>query len=389
MAKIVHISDLHISEHILRGPHHDPRGPHRYGHDVGAFLALDAFLKSFDWDLLVITGDVSRVGNIESFEGIRNWLENEIVFAEIRIGLNLSKSESRHYVVIPGNHDRFNGGLTQGSLDNYHQEFPVVRAGTMETFTIEEITINIHMFDSTWEDGGFAYGRVDQRSLVPKRLREDHIDLAILHHHFLQPPRHRREITTELMNSTEVAAYMLNSGFDGVLFGHTHKGYIGRSSVNVLSGLLNDHRKQPRFWSKFFPKFLLRNNDDDNLVAYKREKARNGQFPTLESFFNYLYLRGKGFKLRGPSAFENIKGFHDQMKKATSDAGIAGEIANARKKQVLISLAPSACQAEAKWNGLHVIDIKKGSDSKVTFEWDRYQLDGAQFCVKPRDIHLA
>ncbi len=171
--RIAHISDLHISEHLLRGPQRNARLPHRYGHDVNAFLALDLYLKNSEWDLLLITGDVSRIGNIESFEGVRNWLENEILFGDTRLGLNLSKSTTRKYLIIPGNHDRFNGNLTQGSLDLYHQEFPVVRSGSVETLQLKGEKVNIHFYDSTSSDGGFAFGRIDQRSLTPKQLSND------------------------------------------------------------------------------------------------------------------------------------------------------------------------------------------------------------------------
>lgn len=389
MVNVVHISDLHISEHLLRGAHHDARVPHRYGHDVQAFLALDAFLKDSEWDLLIITGDVSRIGSLESFEWVRNWLENEIVFGDTHVGLNLSKSQSKRYVIIPGNHDRFNGGLTQGSLDNYHQEFPVVKAGATESVTIGTVMINIHKFDSTWEGGGFGYGRVDDRSLVAKTLSDDHVDLAILHHHFLQPPKHPREVDTELTNSSEVAAYMLNSGFDGIFFGHTHKGYIGRPSVDVLSGLLNDRRKRPRFWTRLVPNFLLRRRAGDSLVAYKRETARNGQLPTLESYFNYIYLRQRGHNLAGPSSFDSIRQFYDQMNSVSANTTMAGELAKAKEKRVLISLAPSACQAEAEWNGFHTVKIEKNPDQGFRFEWDRYQFDGSRFCVKQRHMHVS
>ncbi len=392
MVRMVHISDLHISEHLLRGPNKDPRIPHRYGHNVNAFLALDQFLKDSEWDLLLITGDISRVGNIESFEWIRNWLENEILFGETHLGLNLSKSATRKYLVIPGNHDRFNGNLKQGSLDRYHQEFPVVRSGSVKTIQVKSDTVNVHFFDSTTEDGGFALGYIDQRSLVPKSLRDDQIDIALLHHHFLQPPKHPREISTELTNSAEVATYMLNAGFDAIFFGHTHKGYIGRPSIKILSGLLNDRRKCPRFWTRWTPKLLLqllRKGDEECLVSYKRETAQNGQLPTLASYFDYLYLCQKGFNLLGPSLFDNIRGFYAQMKVAAAEKSMSAELAKVKKKRILISLAPSACQAEAEWNGLHVVEISKSPLSGFAFEWDRYEYDGAEFRVKPRDAHVS
>ena len=385
---IVHISDLHISEHLLRGADQKSYLPHRYGHDVAAFLALDMFLKTTPWDLLLITGDVSRIGNIESFEWVRNWLENEILFGETHLGLNLSKSSDRRYLIIPGNHDRFNGKLSQGSLDLYHQEFPVVKSGSKQQLTIRDQIVNVHFFDSTDAEGGFAFGRIDPKSLIPKQLKPSEIHLAMLHHHFLQPPKHPREISTELTNSSEVAAYMLNTGFDGIFFGHTHKGYIGYPSVKILSGLLNDKRKGPRFWTRLVPKWLLRKTEQDCLVSYKREAAKNGQLPTLASYFDYLFLAQQGNKLSGPGAFESIRQFYSQMAGVASDRTMSAALADAKMKKVLISLAPSACQAEARWKGFHTVTLSK-SDGVLNATWDRYEFDGAQFALMARNAHVS
>ncbi|WP_020404965.1 metallophosphoesterase family protein [Hahella ganghwensis] len=166
--KIVHISDLHISEHLTRGADSHFKWPHRYGHNMQAFLALDGFLKKKDWDLLVITGDVSRIGNSESFEYVRNWLENEINIGAHSVGLNLSKDENRRYIIIPGNHDRFNGAKVQGSLEKYNHEFPVVRSGTTESLFVSDVRVNIHLYDSTQDNHSFAYGFIDQKNLTPK-----------------------------------------------------------------------------------------------------------------------------------------------------------------------------------------------------------------------------
>ena len=384
---VVHISDLHISEHLLRGAAKFYI-PHRYGHDVHAFLALDAFLKGTKWDLLLITGDVSRIGNIQSFESVRNWLENQIFFGDTQIGLNLSKSPNRKYFIIPGNHDRFGGKLTQGSLDLYYSEFPVVRSGSVQSLTIHDQRVNIHLFDSTISDGGFAYGRIEQKALISKTLADTDIDLALLHHHFLQPPNHPREVATELTNSAEVAAYMLKTGFDAIFFGHTHKGYIGKPSVDILSGFLNDKRKKPRFWTRLIPKFLVRKKESDCLVSYRREKAQNGQLPTLESYFDYLFLLQKGYELKGPSSFSNIRDFYKQINDASVDTHIAVLLNRARQKRILISLAPSACQAEAERNGFHVITFSRLSDDCLDTSWKYFEFDGSEFQVKPYDKHL-
>lgn len=387
--RVVHISDLHISEHLLRGADSTFYLPHRYGHNVQAFLALNHFLKTTEWDLLLITGDISRIGNIQSFEWVRNWLENEIVFGETHLGLNLSKSSDRAYLIIPGNHDRFNGELRQSSLDLYHQEFPVVRSGSVKSFTVHGHKINVHFFDSTTSEGGFAFGAIEQRSLTPKNLSDEDIDIALLHHHFLQPPKHPREISTELTNSADVAAYMLNAGFDGVFFGHTHKGYIGRPNVDTLSGLLNDRRKVPRVFSRLIPKWLMRKLEGECLVSYKRESARNGQLPTLASYFNYLHLQQKGHNLKGPASFENIRQFYDQMDDSSANGSIRDELEKIKSKKILISLAPSACQAEAQWKGLHTVTFNRDEKGLLEVSWDRFEFDGSDFQKKPRDLHVS
>lgn len=382
--KIVHISDLHISEHLLRAPQRQFRLPHRYGHDVQRFLALDGFLKNNEWDLLLITGDVSRIGNIESFEGLRNWLENEIFFGETKIGLNLSKSGSRRYQIIPGNRDRFNGNLTQGSLDNYHSEFDTVRSGGISTLDVNGERINIHYFDSTTQQGGFAHGHIDQRDMVAKNLSKTEINFALLHHHFLQPPKHPREISTEITNSAQVAAYMLNTGFDGIFFGHTHMSYIGRPSVEILTGLLHDRRKKPRLLKRLMPMWLVRHVEDACLVSYERTTAKNGQYPTLSAYFDYLYLKQQRYKIAGPEDFMTIREFYDQMNKITTTSPISDLLERIRKNRILISLAPSACQAEAKWHGFHVIDAERNPENgELMFEWKRYQFNGANFEALP------
>ncbi len=63
---IAHITDLHFSESLLK-PNESTRLPHRYGHDLDALYQLDSRLKSTKWDILVVSGDVSRVGHRDSF----------------------------------------------------------------------------------------------------------------------------------------------------------------------------------------------------------------------------------------------------------------------------------------------------------------------------------
>lgn len=386
--KIVHISDLHISEHLTEGADTHYKVPHRYGHNINALMALDTYLKKNDWDLLLITGDISRIGNVRSFEYARNWLESELHIGAHTLGLNLSKRDNQEYVIIPGNHDRFNGKLTQGSLDKYHHEFPNVRSGSTKSFYLRNERVNIHFFDSTENNGTFAYGRIDGKDLISKNTDEG-LNIAMLHHHFIQPPKHKRATATELLNSSDVSAYFLNSGFDGVFFGHTHQGYIGNPVIEVLCGILPDKRRVKRLMRRIIPKYFLRKMDDDCLVSYSRESAKNGQLPTLESYFNYLYLKKKGFDVCGPSSFNKISEFYKSLNELVNNSSLSNELEVLKGRRLLVSLAPSACQAEAKWVGFHEVTFYKNSTGSYDVEWDRYQYNGAKFEKIEDEIHLS
>ncbi|ODY27630.1 metallophosphoesterase family protein [Vibrio parahaemolyticus] len=376
--KIVHISDLHISEHILRDPSQSFKLPHRYGHDVQAFLSLDNYLKNSEWDLLVITGDVTRIGNVESFENVRNWLEGQLLLGGHQIGLKLNDIEDRDYVIIPGNHDRFNGKLTQGGLDNYHSQFNPIRSGSNKSFYFGKHRINVHLYDSTESNGSFAYGYLSPSDMVSKNLDEN-INIALLHHHFIQPPEHAREAATELTNSADVSAYILNSEFDGVFFGHTHQGYIGNPKIATLKSVLPDKRKKNRFWNRIAPKFLLRKMDGDCLVSYKRDKAKNGQLPTLESYFSYLYMRKNNVDVLGPNSFDNIKDFYAHIDSIAARREFESALQRLGDKNILISLAPSACQEEAEYKGFHEVIFTKEQSGKYTPTWRELRYNGNSF----------
>jgi len=384
--KVIHISDLHISEHLLRDPDLHFKLPHRYGHDIQVFLALDHFLNNNDWDVLAITGDISRIGNSESYELLRNWIYNKINVEDIEVGLNISAEESKHCIVIPGNHDCFNGNLMQEGLENYNREFDEVIRDHVVSKTFGNKTVNFHLFDSTWDKGGFAEGRIDPADMVVKNIEKESYDIALMHHHFIQPPKHKREKSTELQNSDKVAAYMLNSGFNCVMFGHTHQGYIGKPSIKALTKILSDKRTSGKFWKRLAQKVHLVKKDPNCLVSYKRESTKSGQLPTLESYFNYLYIQSEiNSTALPPSEFDTAAQFHAHIKQITKDNSLSERMKTLKEKRILVSLAPSACQAEAIWKGFNVINISKDNVSS----YDRYQFNGAKFELKDRDEHIS
>ena len=133
----------------------------------------------------------------------------------------------------------------------------------------------------------------------------------------------------------------------------------------------------------------MRKIDDDCLVSYKRESAKNGQLPTLKSFFEYLYLVKNHKTLKGPSEFDKISEFYEQLTGIMKSQSLDKELEDLYKREILISLAPSACQAEAKWVGFHEVVFSRDSSGVYKAHWDRYQYNGAKFDKKTQNEHLS
>lgn len=68
---------------------------------------------------------------------------------------------------------------------------------------------------------------------------------------------------------------------------------------------------------------------------------------------------------------------------------LSEELKNLKDKKMLIWLAPSACQAEAKWLSFHDIIFKKNDTGEYEASWERYQYNGAKFAKKHSDEHLS
>lgn len=358
LIRVVHISDLHISEQLISSTSDQVKAPHRYGHSFKALVALDSFLNNNPWDVLVVSGDVSRIGNIDSFVWVQNWIHHRVSIGASNLGLDLAEKPNRHYVIVPGNHDRFNGKFIQTSLDAYNNFFPVTTSGKQVTIKFGAVAANFHVFDSSDSNRTFAKGKIDTYDLTPRSISKDTLDIAVLHHHFIQPPEHRRERATEITNSQEVASYMLATGFDGVFFGHTHKSFVDYLPTGLITRMFPSKGQEATFWKSIIPKKIIELLSDNTTLGYEREPTQDGKFPTMESYFTYLYIRdGLGLDVSSPGKFPNVAGFYAHLEQFSALNKLTAEIAKLKQRRMLVSMAPSACQAEAKHNGFHVFDF--------------------------------
>jgi len=377
--RVVHVSDLHISEQLISSTANQVKAPHRYGHNFKAFIALDAFLNNNPWDVLVISGDVSRVGSIDSFVWVQTWIQKTVNVGTNTVGLDLAKNTNRHYVIVPGNHDRFNGNLTQTSLDDYNNTFPVIRSGKTVAFNFGAITTNFHVFDSSDSNRTFAKGKIDSYDLTPRAIAKNTLDIAVLHHHFIQPPEHERERSTELINSQDVANYMLSTGFDGVFFGHTHKSFVDYLPTGLITRMFPSKGQEATFWKSFIPKKIIEWFSVNPTLGYTRESTKDGKYPSVESYFTYFYIRDVlGLDVSSPGKFRNAAGFYAHLETFSALNNLNSEINKLKAHKLLVSMAPSACQAEAKRNGFHVFDFIFVNNALFKIDTFVYGLENGQ-----------
>lgn len=181
----MHLSDIHFREEKFWSPV-EQQGIEfwgRYGHDPVHLIELDKKIKELDWDILIISGDLTRVGHPTSFEYVKKWVYSTIsILKKIGeyIGLDLGNPESKyakHCFIVPGNHDRFNKegysfdprswkSLIQTKLDNYHKFFQDIGECIKEEIEVNNVKVNVYLCESTYEKGLFAKGCIDTTAIV-------------------------------------------------------------------------------------------------------------------------------------------------------------------------------------------------------------------------------
>lgn len=299
--KIIHISDIHFNVDIYSDPVFDPKFDHRYGSDTSVLSALSEFLLNHEFDFLVISGDLSRKGEKQSYHNVFSWLEADNNFAEGHLCVNLRK-RNIPYILVPGNHDRFNGGYVQTALKNYYDFFPLIKINSVSKYDKKGISCYFHLFDSSYEKGGFGNGYLEKNHLHPKGIRHkpNQLHIAVLHHHLFQAPNQDRKRFTELINSKDALLYFLGNRFDSILFGHTHNMYFEHLPAKSIIDMLPTKRKKSYYKSGFFNTLIEKIRDmfgDENSINQftgnhypQLKKVKGGQLISLSRIYDYIYL---------------------------------------------------------------------------------------------------
>ena len=286
-----HISDLHFSD----GAAED--NPHR--HSIPHLRKIQSILANRKLDRLMVTGDLTNMGDKESLLRVKDWLFGEFsVSGREKLGLQLPESIVR---VIPGNHDAYNAqkalGSTlecwQKSIANFSDVFPNERLATgcdyewiekgdsgfyiayidscflgdpalhrrqefkqtmiasLSPIARGQLSLNQSKQLIKWFDLGMS-GELRNPSIdskkIPKEKFAKSFKLLVMHHYLFEPPNHREDFFLKIQHRDTVFKNIALADFDMYLCGHKHVNHFGPTYY----GAHFDRRAMGRYvWNLF------------------------------------------------------------------------------------------------------------------------------------------
>lgn len=259
--RIAQLSDIHFyeaSDGIVDN----------YRHSMNCLKKIQAALEADKPDCLIITGDITNIGDKLSLERIYQWIQDKIYVDGDYYGLQC-KARGIHVILVPGNHDAFNASSHgsnlkrwQSSLSNFyavfHQHvFPDGESVDYMWLTKGKTNLFVCRVDSCYLGdpetehlpSSLSFSRVakgsfsrDQSkkilSLYDKGLRGELLDLdgnailagdfmqslkiLVMHHYLFEPPDSKAEALLHINDKKTVFQNIAMSDFDLLLCGHKH-----------------------------------------------------------------------------------------------------------------------------------------------------------------------
>ncbi len=182
--RIVHISDLHFGEELVRDK----------------VVKAVKQINELEPDLVIFTGDMTCWG----------------IHTEMRDAYETLIDLKPELLAVPGNHDARNIGL---------EFFELYFGSTKKYVSADDIAIIAA--DSTQPDLDDGYIGEEQRRWIEQKIRSDKVNILALHHHIVPIPETGRERNV-LIDAGEVVEMVMRKGIAVVLAGHRHMPYSVR-----------------------------------------------------------------------------------------------------------------------------------------------------------------
>ncbi|MDX1960503.1 MAG: metallophosphoesterase [Leptospiraceae bacterium] len=278
--KIIHISDLHIPTKI---PFFSLQGKMFSGyfnyilrrkklHPIESIQEILRVIKSLDYDILILSGDITNVAH-------------EIEFKRAREILNPILDEK--VFVVPGNHDRY----TDSSInpkDLYHEyfgEFSGEDIGTSNFYLRKKIISGKFLLG--WDTNkplgiGDASGHVPESCLSATKQVLESLDVKsyfLIGHHPLWAPNGITEGKYHRLTNKEEVLKFLNQHRPDIYFhGHKHVNWIKRKDEQIPFTIINSASSTRIYEFKMDSGFHYFDWDEDvknvRRYSYKNESKK-------------------------------------------------------------------------------------------------------------------
>lgn len=270
--KLLQISDLHFSQD----------GCHSYVHLQG----IERLLEKHEPTHLVITGDITDWGDIDSLKQAHDWIHDSIHVNGATYGLRANQRKLK-IILVPGNHDAFNtntpGNLfdrwqkSLGNFTNVFSSYGWKASGNGVQYHWEDdgaIAVFFCSVDSShlgdldahvpqrarYLTGGPALGRIyesqfedisnihkfgingqladNDGALINAVKFRNSLKILVTHHYLLDPRANLKSHAMRMIDNDQVLKRFLMADFDILLCGHKHIPKMDKVSYYKLL----DHR---------------------------------------------------------------------------------------------------------------------------------------------------
>jgi predicted phosphodiesterase len=260
---LAHISDLHFSAGADKAEQH-------HKHSILHLEKLQQKLKTIEFDRLIVSGDISNMGDKESLLRAHDYIYGKFAIGGGEAtGLELSSDK---VWVVPGNHDAWNKGthgspmeIWQRSLKNYNDVFvehkpssplgcyyewlekdgcyvfmafvdscylgdvdyseelyPVIKLSKIARgkLSLDQSTLLLEWFDKGVK--GLLQNPNDSEQVIPKEQFANSLKILVMHHYLFEPPEFAYDYLMSVKHRNVVFSNIAMADFDMLLCGHKH-----------------------------------------------------------------------------------------------------------------------------------------------------------------------
>ncbi|MBI2469653.1 MAG: metallophosphoesterase [Planctomycetes bacterium] len=375
MARIFHLSDLHIDKVALPDQHRFFRGLE--GHNIEVWRAfrthfLSRLKETNDDYFIIVTGDLTATGHPDCFELCTELLFNKPTSTLSKeIGLRLPNEK---FLIIPGNHDSYGGKVAlENTLTAFNGHFhPSAEYPITISLKVGGLEIAVIGFDSTYTNNGYTLPKKLGRGIIYKNqfhiaegfLRERKCDFSIacLHHNPIFPPNVSRDWNLILEHSNDFMAWLTKTNVDLVLFGHIHDDFYDVLPLKSLLRYLPKKRGLKAFANRLFYKTNV-------LMEYEPIRIYGKSMRFIDTLaYNYIVSKLKKKQYSTPQDFTTKERFETYLHALPEYKEFMEDLNSFHNRTTALVMAGTTCQHSSERKNSYIemiLDKEKGKSITV------------------------